>query len=396
MLLTAALATGMVEGAARAGGVPPSSVCALGPPYPSCPHNYPAQTAFDVRVVERDPYHGRPLISAARGDSTFAYNFNGPWFPPPAGSTAADGLIVRVQEMWQLPNATHPEWTDTGALTVVPADLQAGTVGHINQSRVFWAGTNPPPRVNQHEWGAIDPRIVYRPKTAEYYLTWDNCSFECGFRSSLLSISTTPFDHDSWTLVGPIIPHMQTAGVSLLFNDHLPSAPHLAFVSTYNCFSISLAESTDGRSWAVTDPDWMQGRSGCWDACGAIAGPQPSILSSGDYLFIYNIDTRIGRNVSNPLGRCTIGWAILDRNDPRKVVARAPTALVTPELPWETTKCAGTPDSCQTPNVIFATGLKPLGNDAFLVIYGGGDTDTAAVKIQVDVKASRVNSAAAH
>ena len=42
--------------------------------------------------------------------------------------------------------------------------------------------------------------------------------------------------------------------------------------------------------------------------------------------------------------------------------------------------------TCQTPNVIFATGLKPLGNDAFIVIYGGGDSDTATIKIQVDVK----------
>ena len=38
-------------------------------------------------------------------------------------------------------------------------------------------------------WGAIDPRIRYRPKTHEYYLTWDNCTFECAFRSSMLSVS---------------------------------------------------------------------------------------------------------------------------------------------------------------------------------------------------------------
>jgi predicted GH43/DUF377 family glycosyl hydrolase len=50
------------------------------------------------------------------------------------------------------------------------------------------------------------------------------------------------------------------------------------------------------------------------------------------------------------------------------------------------TRCAGNaPDTCQTPDVIFATGLKPLGNDTFLVIYGAGDTDTAAVKISVKI-----------
>jgi hypothetical protein len=86
-------------------------------------------------------------------------------------------------------------------------------------------------------------------------------TFECAFRSSLLSITKDPFNHTSWTLVGPIIPNMQTAGVSLLFRDDgAPTAKHLAFVSSYDCFTISLAESTDGHQWAITDPTWMQGR----------------------------------------------------------------------------------------------------------------------------------------
>jgi predicted GH43/DUF377 family glycosyl hydrolase len=245
--------------------------------------------------VERDPFHGRPLISATHGDSSFIFNFNGPWFPPPKGSSAADGLIVRVQEDC-MPDcgagATHPEWSDIGAITVVAADIAAGTVNHINQSSVFWPGT-PAPRHSdaptRDGWGALDPRIIYRPKTEEYFLTWDNCSFECSFRSSLLSVSKNPFDHESWTFVGPIIPKMQTAGVALLFRDDVPGAKHLAFVSAYNCFKISLAESSDGRDWSITNPDWMQGRPGCWDACGAIAGPQPERLSSGDWLMIYNV-----------------------------------------------------------------------------------------------------------
>lgn len=375
--------------------------CAHTPPYPHCNYSYPRQHAFSVRVVERDPFHGRPLISAAHGDSSFQYNFNGPWFRPPPGRKARDGLIVRVQENWRSPGATHPEWTDTGALTVIEADLDAGTAGHIDETRVFWPGTNAPEKMNhtcEHphplcSWGAIDPRIQYRPKTGEYFLTWDNCSFECAFRSSMLSISEDPFDKQSWTLVGPVIPHMQTAGVALLFRDDgvdgTAEQQHLAFVTAYDCFTISLAESRDGRAWAVTDADWMQGRPGCWDACGAIAGPQPERLSSGDYLFVYNIDTEAAGkgNDTAPLGRCTVGWAVLSSSDPRKVVARSSTAIITPELPWETTGCAaGKPGTCQTPRVIFATGLRPLGGDAFLIIYGGGDTDTAAIKIQVDIK----------
>lgn len=128
-------------------------------------------------------------------------------------------------------------------------------------------------------------------------------------------------------------------------------------------------------------------------ACGAIAGPQPERLSTGDYLFIYNIDTEAAGkgNDTKPLGRCTIGWAVLNGTDPRQVVARSSTAIVTPTEPWETDACDGkdpnasSKGTCQTPDVIFATGLKPLGGDSFLVIYGGGDSVMAAIKIQVDV-----------
>ena len=127
--------------------------------------------------------------------------------------------------------------------------------------------------------------MVFRPKTGEYYLAWDNCTYECRLRVSVLSVSKDPFNHDSWEVVGPVIPGcrrlgcsrpchtgVQTAGVSMLYLDHLPGAKHLAFVSSYNCNTILLAESEGGRDWAVTDPTWMQGREGCWDDCGAIAG----------------------------------------------------------------------------------------------------------------------------
>jgi hypothetical protein len=209
---------------------------------------------------------------------------------------AADHLIVRVQEDWRSPNATHREWTDTGALALVAADLRAGTVEHISAANVFWPGTRAPPPVARpcvapHPlcgWGAIDPRLTYRAATREYYLTWDNCTFECAYRSSMLSVSTDPLggsggsSNASWELVGPVIPGLQTAGVSLLFRDGDDGldgdSRHLAFVSSYNCFTISLAESSDGRQWAITEPTWMQGRPGCWDACGAIAGAQPERL----------------------------------------------------------------------------------------------------------------------
>ena len=39
--------------------------------------------------------------------------------------------------------------------------------------------------------------------------------------------------------------------------------------------------------------------------------------------------------------------------------------------------------------VVFATGLRPIGGDEFLVIYGGADTVVGAARILVNVSAAR-------
>ena len=46
----------------------------------------------------------------------------------------------------------------------------------------------------------------------------------------------------------------------------------------------------------------------------------------------------------------------------------------------------GKNNTCQTPYVTFSTGMKPLGNDDFIVLYGAGDSDIGAITIHVDVK----------
>ena len=38
--------------------------------------------------------------------------------------------------------------------------------------------------------------------------------------------------------------------------------------------------------------------------------------------------------------------------------------------------------------MVFSTGLKPLGGDEFLVIYGGADTDVGVARIKVDIRSS--------
>ena len=122
-----------------------------------------------------------------------------------------------------------------------------------------------------------------------------------------------------------------------------------------------------------------------WDAPGVASGAQPSRLSTGDLLFLYNIDTGFPLK-PGPLGRCSVGWAILDGSDPSKIIARADTPLLTPVIAWET--CGGEGGKgpypkCQEPEVVFTTGMKPLGGDEFLILYGAADSVVGAAKVAV-------------
>ena len=124
----------------------------------------------------------------------------------------------------------------------------------------------------------------------------------------------------------------------------------------------------------------LASRPQCWDSAGICAGPQPERLSDGNYLLLYNHDshnssTTWHKNV--PVGRCSVGWAVLSSQDPTVVLARGDTPLLTAELPFERVG--------HTADVVFADGLRPMGNDNFLVIFGAADTDVGAARFKVHV-----------
>ena len=124
-------------------------------------------------------------------------------------------------------------------------------------------------------------------------------------------------------------------------------------------------------------------RPTCWDRGGICAGPSPQQLSSGDWLYVYNHDSH---NASDPSGRCSVGWSILSKDDPSRVVARGAEPVLTAVLSFEMTATANSANSSGTANVVFADGLRPMGGDKFMIIFGAADTDVGAALIQVTVK----------
>lgn len=84
------------------------------------------------------------------------------------------------------------------------------------------------------------------------------------------------------------------------------------------------------------------------------SGPTPIRLKSGDFLFIYN-SAQDGYSSVKPGWslQYNLGYAILNENDPTRVVQRSNQPILSPELDWEVGNVS---DKYLTPNVVFLEG----------------------------------------
>ena len=71
----------------------------------------------------------------------------------------------------------------------------------------------------------------------------------------------------------------------------------------------------------------------------------------------------------------SLGLALLDLDDPTKIIARQPEPILEPELDWEV--------NGYVPNVVFSCGQVVIGGELF-VYYGGADTAIGVAKIQTN------------
>jgi len=367
---------------------------------------------YSLDVVERSlGPGGGAVISKANGTSSFDFSFTTAWFPG-RSEQEQDGLVVRVGN-----NTRQPWFTGFAVVRRLPGSQ---AFDHVDSSKMLIDCEN----MNFSKGHptalrpcADDPRILYRAADKTYYMTYQNSSgLEYGStRITWIGTSKTPWEPMSWTFyspkeigLSPLFNH--TAGMSIVLRDGTaPNPKHVAFFMTANTAgALYAATSTDLLHWNVSTEPWCAGRAGHFDHGGIAAGPQAERLSDGNYLYLYSTDNvlacqssscgKCGVNCSNPAsscdgggrcvdGRCSLGWMILDGNDPLKVVARATETLIFAELPFETGQGQAPP--YQTPWVVFTTGLQRVGIDDFVVWYGAGDTNVGAARIKVIVPAPR-------
>jgi beta-1,2-mannosidase len=119
---------------------------------------------------------------------------------------------------------------------------------------------------------------------------------------------------------------------------------------------MGVAYSQDLLHWTeALDHPVLSSRPGYFDSKVVEPGPPPLLTDDGIFLLYNGADDKLNYST---------GWALFDKHDPTKLLARAERPVFRPEREWERVG--------QVPNVVFVEGLARQGDEVFFY-YGGAD-----------------------
>lgn len=215
--------------------------------------------------------------------------------------------------------------------------------------------------------GVEDPRLVRIDGV--YYLTYTAYNG----KDAQLALATSR-DLRTWTRRGIIMPaykgrwnvHWTKSGAIL--PERVNGKYWMFFMADAQDKrdQTGIAYSTDLLTWTeVLDHPILPRRPGKFDSRVVEPGPPP-VLTKDGILLIYNgaDDNLVYRT----------GWALFDRADPTRVLARSDAPIFEPSTEWEKVG--------QVPNVVFAEGLV-IEPRRWLVYYGAADTHIGVAAVAV-------------
>lgn len=133
-----------------------------------------------------------------------------------------------------------------------------------------------------------------------------------------------------------------------------------------------VASSTDGIHWQdATDMPVLKRRADKFDSKVVEPGPAPIVTKDG-ILLLYN-------GADDSLSYRT-GWALFDKTDPTRLLARSDEPIFEPELDWE--KKVSSSTVRQAPNVVFVEGMVQDG-DRYLIYYGAADCRVGVAEFRI-------------
>ncbi len=249
-----------------------------------------------------------------------------------------------------------------GRATLFAGKSKDGINIELDLDPIDWVNEDGSPNPTSY---AYDPRVVNID--GAYYIQW--CD---DMNGPSIGLGRTA-DFKTFTrLSNPLMPFNRNG---VLFprkvNDKymLLSRPSDSVHTPFG--DIFISESPDLVYWGNHRHVMGKGGSGWWQGTKIGAGPIPIETKEGWLLFYHGVSGTCNGFVYS------IGAAILDIDDPGKVLYRTRDYLLTPEKDYETTGFV--------PNVVFpCANLYDAESGKIAIYYGAADTYTAVAFTQVD------------
>ncbi len=212
--------------------------------------------------------------------------------------------------------------------------------------------------------GCEDPRLtVIGDQCLMAYTAFRNHDYPVIFQISITSIGLRDFLDRKWDWKERILPFPGVRNKDAVI---LPNKVNGNYVMFHRIEpSICVAYSEDLKKWHGFK-SIMEPRDKMWDSLKIGAAGTPLELNEG-YLFIYHgVDDA---------KRYSLGVALLDKNNPEKVLYRSDKPILTPKEGYECVGCV--------PNVVFSCGNVQL-DDKVILYYGGADSVLCAASYELN------------
>lgn len=283
-------------------------------------------------------YEGNPILTPDR----WPYPANATFNPGAVKHNGETHLLVRVEDMRGFSHLTFARSKD-GKTSWQIGDAPA---------------LKPDPAYNEEQWGIEDPRIVWLEERQEHAVTYVSFSKD----GPMVSLALSP-DLHTFHRHGPMLPP-EDKDASLfprLINGryvliHRPIIRGEAHI--WIAFSPDLKYWGDHRILIPVRPGW-------WDSTRVGLGPPPLETPEG-WLIIYH-GVRI--TASGSLYR--VGLALLDLDEPWKIIRRCDEWYFGPQKPYERVG--------DVPGVTFPTGAVVNEDTGELYMYYGAADSTVCL-----------------
>jgi beta-1,2-mannobiose phosphorylase / 1,2-beta-oligomannan phosphorylase len=300
-----------------------------------------------------------PILSAA----DWPYPVNAVFNP---GAATVDGTTILLARVEDLRGISHLSVARSAngvdGWTIDPVPLLSSEAG-----------------VESELWGFEDARVVFVPELGRWVIT---CTAYGPAGPAVFLATTEDFDvvERHGVIRHPddknaaLLPH-RIDGKWVLFHR-----PRTEFGGAHG--EILLSRSADLESWSAPEQVLRPREGAWWDSSRIGLGPPPLETEHGWLVVYHGVKETVGGSVYR------VGLALLDRDEPTRVLHRLPQWILGPDAPYERIG--------DVPNTVFPCGLvAEPGSGLVKLYYGAADTCICLATARLDDLLDAVRSAPA-